>query len=57
MSGRTDRIIYEAETEDLGAYFAFEQALGEQMPEKFGAWFAKVATLIEHAEVDTWQIQ
>ena len=57
MSGRTDRIIYEAETDDVGAYMAFEQALGEQMAEKFEAWFGKVAALIEYAEVETWQIQ
>ena len=55
MSGRTDRIVYEAETDDLGAYLAFEQSLGEQMPEKFEAWFGKVSQLIEYAEVETWQ--
>ena len=57
MSGRTDRIAYEVETDDLGAYMAFEQALGEQMADKFEAWFGKVAPLIEYAEVETWQVQ
>lgn len=55
MSGRTDRIAYEVETDDLGAYQAFEQALDAQLAAKFEAWFGKVAALIEYAEVETWQ--
>ena len=56
MSGRTDRIVYEAEVEDWAAYQQWEQGLGESAnAQRFGEWFAALAELIDYAEVEVWQ--
>ena len=56
MSGRTDRIVYEAEVDDWAGYLRHEQSLGESpQAERFERWFSRLADLIEYAEVEVWQ--
>ncbi len=56
MSGRTDRIVYEAEVDDWAEYLRFERSLGESPEaERFQQWFGRLAELIEYAEVEVWQ--
>ena len=57
MSGRTDRVTYEAEVDDLGRYIAFESSMGDSpdMAAKFQDWFGRLSQQIEYSVAETWQ--
>ena len=57
-SGRTDRVVMEWEAEDLDEIHALETEIWAyaEGPELFKKWFAGLTELIEHAEVETWQV-
>ncbi len=58
-SGRTDRVVVEWETENLGDIDASIQKVMEdpQGRAEFGAWLDKLNELVHYAEVEHWQVQ
>ena len=58
MSGRTDRIVWEVEADDLKDIdAAFERMMTDPQGEAFmRTWFAKLAELIHYAEVENWHV-
>jgi hypothetical protein len=59
QSGRTDRVVWEWETESLEA---MDAQLGQLMAKgasrkAFDAWFQKLTGLIHYAEVENWMVQ
>ena len=59
QSGRTDRVVWEWETEDLGE---LDASTGQVMADPqagpfFQEWFQKLTELIEYAEVENWQMR
>ena len=58
LSGRTDRVVIEWEAESINEIEAVETELraypeGDELLEE---WVAKLAELIEYAEVETWTV-
>ena len=57
-SGRTDRVTVEWEVESYRELEAIETEVWqyEGDEEMFEEWLARLAELIEHADVETWQV-
>ena len=59
LSGRTDRVVWEVEVDDLNEMEADMGGVAAN-PEgqaAFGAWFEKLSQLIEYADVENWAIR
>ncbi len=56
-SGRSDRVVWEFDHEDLSGLEKLEQALGknEELVKSFDIWFSGLKNLIEGAEVELWR--
>ncbi len=57
-SGRTDRVVWEYEVDDLAA---IDATLNKMMSDPQGqagmeAWFEKLKSLIDQAEVENWNV-
>ena len=55
-SGATDRVAWEVEVENLGAFEKSMDAIGANAS-KFGPWFGELTALIEGASVEFWTIE
>jgi len=56
-SGRTDRVVWEFDHENLGGLENLERGLAkdERLVKDFNNWFADLKSLIENAEVELWR--
>jgi hypothetical protein len=54
-SGRTDRVVHEAEVDSWADYQRIEGVINAD-PAVFKAWFARLSGLIDGTEVEAWQV-
>lgn len=55
QSGATDRVAWEVEVENLGAFEKFMGSIGAEA--SFAPWFGELSTLIQGATVEFWTIE
>jgi hypothetical protein len=56
-SGRTDRVVWEFDHENLGNLESLEQGLDKdaELVKTFNSWFSGLKAVIEGAEVELWR--